>query len=121
MMRRMTAAVILLAGALGGGAAAGAAERVALELVLLADATGSIDEAEIRFQRRGYAAALAHPEVLAAIAQGFDRRIAVTYVEWGTVGSQDVVVPWTVIDGPESAAALCNLGAGLRALASDEV
>ena len=105
MMRRMTAAVILLAGALGGDAAAGAAERVDLELVLLADATGSIDEAEIRFQRRGYAAALAHPEVLAAIAQGFDRRIAVTYVEWGTVGSQDVVVPWTVIDGPESAAA----------------
>jgi hypothetical protein len=29
----------------------------------------------------------------------------VTYVEWGDASSQEVVVPWTVIDGPASAAA----------------
>jgi hypothetical protein len=93
--------VAILAGMLGANVAA--ADTVDLELVLLADASGSIDDAEIRFQRRGYAEAITHPEVLDAIAQGFDQRIAVTYVEWGTVGSQDVVVPWTIVDGPESA------------------
>ena len=100
-MREVTGAAALLAGMLCADALA--AERVDLELVLLADASGSIDEAEIRFQRQGYAEAITHPEVLDAIAQGFDQRIAVTYVEWGTVGSQEVVVPWTIVDGPESA------------------
>ena len=90
------------------GPAATAAERVDLELVLLADASRSIDDAEIRFQRQGYAAAITHPDVLAAIASGFDRRIAVTYVEWGDATSQEVVVPWTIIDGPESAAAFAQ-------------
>jgi hypothetical protein len=85
-----------------------AAESVDLELVLLADASRSIDDGEIRFQRQGYAAAITHPEVLGAIAQGFDQRIAVTYVEWGDARSQDVVVPWTIIDGPDSAAAFAE-------------
>ena len=77
---------------------------VDLELVLLADASGSIDQAEIRLQREGYAQALMSEEIQSAIAQGVDGRIAVTYVEWGTAMAQDVVVPWTVIDGPASAA-----------------
>ncbi len=80
-----------------------AAESVDLELVLLADASGSIDDGEIRFQRQGYAAAITDPAVLSAIEQGYEQKIAVTYVEWGGVGSQDVVVPWTVIDGLPSA------------------
>ena len=82
-----------------------AAQTVDLELVLLADASRSIDNAEIQFQRQGYASAITHPEVLGAIAQGFEQRIAVTYVEWGDASSQEVVVPWTVVDGRESAAA----------------
>jgi hypothetical protein len=82
--------------------------EVDLELVLLADATGSIDDAEIRFQRQGYAAAITHPEVLNVIASTASGRIAVTYVEWGHVASQDVVVDWTIIDGAESAAAFAE-------------
>lgn len=74
-----------------------AAEPVDLELVLLADASGSIDNNEIRFQRQGYAEAMAHKEVLDAIATGYHGRIAVTYVEWAGVSSQHVVVPWTVV------------------------
>jgi len=85
-----------------------AAEKVDLELVLLADASGSIDDAEIRFQRQGYATAITDPTVLAAIAGGFDQRIAVTYVEWGDMLSQEVVVPWTIIDGPGSAASFAQ-------------
>lgn len=84
------------------------AQSVDLELVLLADASGSIDDAEIRFQRQGYATAITHPEVLGAIAQGYEQRIAVTYVEWGMVGSQDVVVPWTIIDGAQTASAFAD-------------
>jgi hypothetical protein len=88
--------------------AASAQTEVDLELVLLADATGSIDDAEIRFQRQGYAAAITHPEVLNAIASTASGRISVTYVEWGHVASQDVVVDWTIIDGAGSAAAFAE-------------
>src|SRR5918994_1166250 len=95
-MRHFIGAIALAVSMLGGHAAA---ERVDLELVLLADASGSIDDAEIHFQRQGYAAAITHPKVLAAIAQGFEQRIAVNYVEWGDASSQEVVVPWTVVDG----------------------
>ena len=102
-MRRIVLGILLLATLAGGTAAA--AERVDLELVLLADASRSIDDGEIRHQRRGYAAALTHPEVLAAIAGGYEQRIAVTYVEWGDETSQEVVVPWRIVEGPESAAA----------------
>ena len=102
-MRQLVLAVVSLLGMLAAHAAA--AETVDLELVLLADASRSIDDAEIRFQRQGYAGAITHPEVLGAIAQGFEQRIAVTYVEWGEASSQEVVAPWTVVDGAASAAA----------------
>ena len=83
-------------------------ELVDLELVLAADASGSIDDGEIRLQREGYAAAITSGEILQAIGVGYLRRIALTYVEWGDQNSQAVVVPWQVIDGPESAAAFAQ-------------
>jgi hypothetical protein len=87
-------------------AAPAAAEPVDLELVLLADSSGSIDDSEIRFQRQNYAAALRDPEILSAIrVGGYLGKIAVTFIEWGDLFHQDVVVPWTIIDGSESAAA----------------
>jgi hypothetical protein len=107
-MRQIVWAAAFLVCAGATPAAAQNAESVDLELVLLADASGSIDNAEIRFQRQGYAAAITHPEVLWAIAQGYEQKIAVAYVEWGTVGSQEVVVPWTIVDGPQSAAAFAE-------------
>lgn len=78
------------------------AQDTDLELVLLADASGSIDQREIDFQRQGYAQAITDPEVLAAIANTAYGSIAVIYVEWAT--NQVVVADWTRIDGPESAA-----------------
>jgi hypothetical protein len=105
-MRQLITALVLVVGM--ACASATAAESVDLELVLLADASRSIDDAEIRFQRGGYAAAITHPEVLDAIAQGFEQRIAVTYVEWGDATSQEIVVPWTVVDGPKTAAAFAD-------------
>ncbi len=85
-----------------------AAREVDLELVLLADASLSIDDAEIRFQREGYAAALTHPQVLNAIRRGLLGRIAITFVEWGYEDSQEIVVPWTIIDGAVSATSFAN-------------
>lgn len=81
-----------------------AEEPVDLELVLLADATGSIDEEEIRFQREGYAEAIRHPDVIWAIRNTGYGRIAVTYVEWADALSQDVVVDWMVVSDEDSAA-----------------
>lgn len=86
-------------------AAPSAAQDVELELVLLADGSGSIDMEETRFQRMGYATAITDPEVLSAIARTAYGRIAVTYVEWAASYSHDVVVPWTIIDGGDTAEA----------------
>lgn len=87
---------------------ADAASAVDLELVLLSDASGSIDSGEIRLQREGWAAALTDPEILQAIAVQPLGRIAVTFVEWGDAAHQDVVVPWTVIDGKDAAEAFAS-------------
>ncbi len=77
------------------------AQDTDLELVLLADASGSISPEELQFQREGYAAAITDPEVLAVIAGTAYGHIAVTYVEWAA--NQAQVVDWTLIDGPEAA------------------
>lgn len=77
---------------------------VDLELVLLADSSGSIDEMEIALQRRGYAEAMVDEEVLWAIRNGGALgRIAVIYVEWAGANSQHVVVDWMIIEDEASA------------------
>ena len=112
-MHRLGFVLFLLLGATGTVLAQGTgtpeANKVDVELVLLADASGSIDEAEIRLQRKGYADAITHPKVLNVIRDGLYRRIAVTYVEWGDQYSQEIVVPWTIVDGPESAARVAKI------------
>ncbi len=94
---RVLALGCLFAFACGSGAAANPKTPVDVELVFLADASNSIDNAEIRFQRQGYARAIVHPDVLSAIAKGGLQRIAVTFIEWGDVMSQKTVVDWTLI------------------------
>ena len=77
-----------------------------LELVLLADGSGSIDAEELTFQRQGYAQAITDPDVISAIQNGLYGSIAVTYVEWATNTAQ--VVDWMIIDSPESAKAFAD-------------
>jgi len=101
MLRRLALCLSLLA-------LPARAEDVELELVLLADASGSIDMAEIRFQRQGYAEAITDPQVLSAIANTAYGRIAVTYVEWASAGEEHVVVPWTIVATGEDAAAFAE-------------
>jgi hypothetical protein len=80
-----------------------AQEPVDLELVFAADGSGSIDDDEMALQRAGYAAALAHPKVLAAIRGGYLQKIAVAFVEWAAPDSQATIVDWTVIEDEASA------------------
>jgi hypothetical protein len=78
-------------------------KEVDVELVLAVDISYSMDLEEQRLQRDGYIKALTSPEVLNAIRNGMNGRIAVTYFEWAGANTQRIVVPWQVIDGPETA------------------
>ena len=83
----------------------GAAEIVDVEIVLAADGSGSIDDEELALQRRGYAEAITHPDVVRTILGGLHGRIAIAYIEWGGPYSQHTIVDWTLIDSEESAQA----------------
>jgi len=76
-------------------AAPALAQDIELELVLLADTSGSIDRHEVEYQRAGYAEAISDPRVVAVIQNSAYGAIAVTYVEWGD--AQKVIAPWTRI------------------------
>lgn len=81
---------------------------VDVELVLAVDASWSMDFEEQIIQRDGYASAFRSEEVIEAIIYGGYGRVAVTYVEWAGMGSQEIVVPWTLIDSAEAAHAFAD-------------
>lgn len=81
---------------------------VDLELVLAVDISLSMDDEEQRLQRDGYVAAIRHPEVIAAIRDGLNGRIALAYLEWAGTASQEVLVAWSLIDGKEAADAFAG-------------
>jgi hypothetical protein len=83
--------------------AASAREEVDLLLALAVDASGSIDADEFRLQREGYAEALAHPAVLAAVASKPRGAVAVAMVEWGSPGGAATVLAWTRLSDAASA------------------
>lgn len=80
---------------------ASAQMKVDLELILMADASGSIDHDEFLLQRRGYAKALRDRRVIDAIRFGPKGRIALAYVEWSGPDLKEPIVPWTVIRSKE--------------------
>lgn len=94
--------------ALAGGAIAQPRPEVDLLLVLAVDASGSIDPDEFRLQREGYAEALAHPAVLAAIAGKPRGAIGVAMVEWGSPGGAETVVDWHRVADAASARTLAE-------------
>ena len=103
-------ALALLAGLLlARPAAAGELVPVDLELVLAVDVSLSMDEDEQRLQREGYADAFRDPAVIEAIRTGPQGRIAVAYLEWAGYGETKLLIEWTLIDSPESAAAFAEV------------
>src|SRR5436189_6160104 len=76
---------------------------VDVEVVLAVDVSYSMDPDEQALQREGYMAALTSREFLQALKQGMHGRIALTYFEWAGSHHQQIIVPWRLVDGPESA------------------
>jgi Protein of unknown function (DUF1194) len=89
-------------------AAKDANPTVDVELVLAVDVSYSMDMDELALQREGYAQAIISKEFLQALKSGPNGRIAVTYFEWAASTDQKIVIPWRVIDGPETADAVAN-------------
>ena len=85
------------------GAVAASEATLDLALVLAVDVSSSMAPAEQSLQRSGFIEAFRSPAVHKAIARGSHGRIAVAYVEWSGADEQTVLVPWTVIDGPDAA------------------
>jgi len=79
---------------------------VDVELVLAVDVSYSMDMDELALQREGYALAITSTEFLQALKIGPNGKVVVTYFEWAASNDQKIVIPWRVIDGPESADAV---------------
>src|SRR6266852_8600992 len=117
---------VLIAGALAGGdvasmAAPGpklqpgqhltekdGAATVDVELILAVDVSYSMDMDELAIQREGYAQAIVSKEFLQALKTGPNGKISITYFEWAASSDQKIIIPWRVIDGPETADAVAN-------------
>jgi len=111
---------VLVAGAIAGGDVASLAApgpkpqpvqsrqdpAVDVELILAVDVSYSMDMEELAIQREGYAQAIVSKDFLSALKTGPNGRIAVTYFEWAASSDQKVIIPWRLIDGPESADAV---------------
>jgi uncharacterized protein YbaA (DUF1428 family) len=111
---------VFVAGAIAGGDVAGIAAptprsqltdardlpSVDVELVLAVDVSYSMDMDELAIQREGYAQAIVSKEFLQALKTGPNGKISVTYFEWAASSDQKIIIPWRVIDGPESADAV---------------
>jgi hypothetical protein len=114
--------VVLVAGAIAAGDVAGIAApnptsqqaadstdkspTVDVELVIAVDVSYSMDLDELAVQREGYAQAIVSKEFLQALKNGPHSKIAITYFEWSASTDQKIIIPWRVIDGPESADAV---------------
>ena len=114
---------VLVAGAMAGGDVAGIAApnlgnqladardniaSVDVELILAVDVSYSMDMDELAIQREGYAQAIISKEFLQALKTGPNGKISVTYFEWAASSDQKIIIPWRVIDGPETADAVAN-------------
>jgi hypothetical protein len=84
------------------------APSVDVELVIAVDVSRSMDLDELAVQREGYAEAIHSSEFLQALRHGPISKISITYFEWSDFSDQRIIVPWRLIDGPETADAVAN-------------
>jgi len=81
---------------------------VDVELVLAVDVSYSMDMDELAIQREGYAQAIVSKEFLQALKALPNGKIAITYFEWAASSDQKIIIPWRLIDGPETADAVAS-------------
>src|ERR1700761_799577 len=79
-----------------------------VELVLAVDVSYSMDMDELAVQREGYAQAIVSKEFLQALKALPNGKISVTYFEWAASSDQKIIIPWRIIDGPETADAVAD-------------
>ena len=96
---------------LPGGKTAGSVD-VDVEIILAVDVSYSMDTDEQALQREGYVQAITSSEFLQALKAGMHGRVAMTYVEWAGAADQRVLMPWRLVDGPETAAVMASELAG---------
>jgi hypothetical protein len=84
----------------------GTPATVDIELILAVDVSYSMDMDELAVQREGYAQAIVSKEFLQALKSLPNGKIAITYFEWAASNDQKIIIPWRVIDGPETADAV---------------
>src|SRR5712691_1029992 len=84
------------------------AVAVDVELVLAVDVSYSMDPDEQALQREGYITGITSREFMQALREGANGKVAVTYFEWAGAYDQKIIVPWRLIEGPESADAFAN-------------
>lgn len=113
---------VMIAGAMAGGDVASIAApsprhqlaqnaekpSVDVELVLATDISYSMDMDELAIQREGYAQAIVSREFLQALKALPNGKIAITYFEWAASSDQKIIIPWRLIDGPETADAVAS-------------
>jgi Protein of unknown function (DUF1194) len=81
---------------------------VDVELAIAVDVSYSMDLDELAVQREGYAQAIISKEFLQALKSLPNGKISVTYFEWAASSDQKIIIPWRVIDGPETADAVAQ-------------
>jgi hypothetical protein len=67
-----------------------------------------MDMDELAIQREGYAQAIVSKEFLQALKSLPNGKISVTYFEWAASSDQKIIIPWRLIDGPETADAVAD-------------
>jgi len=93
-MAAASVAVLMAVGAVGG---AQAQTAVDVELQLLVDVSGSVDNTEFALQRDGYVNAFQSQTIKDAITGGAIGKIAVQLIYWSSDGEQAIGVDWTEI------------------------
>lgn len=84
------------------GTTSAQAITVDLELLLLVDVSGSVDNAEYNLQKQGYVNAFNDPGIQTLIAAK-PNGIAVAYAEWSGASQQSLEVGWTHLTDASSA------------------
>ena len=74
--------------------------------MIAVDVSYSMDPEEQALQREGYVQALTSREFMQALREGATGKIAITYFEWAGQYDQKIIMPWRLIEGPESADAV---------------
>ena len=93
--RRLAATAAIAAFATATPAAA--QTNIDLQLALMVDASGSVNQYRFQLQKRGYVDALRNPKILSAILGGRSQSIAISMVQWTGPFLHAPVLPWTLL------------------------